>query len=346
MKRREFVMCIAAAAGAGWRAGAAAKPLLGLTVNFPEGGSEKDVGKGLVLARDLGVRACTVGYMWKDVELKPGVYNLEGLDKALRGFGAFGFRVCVTLRTLDTNNRVLSADLQDKPFDSEAMRERFDSLVEAIAPRLTDHVACILLANEPDIYLAKHADELEAFAGLAERGRQRLRTLRPGLPVGVATTFNGLRDRPRLAERLNRSMDILALTYYPLAQKMMVRPVSEVAGDFEKMAEAAGGKQLLLKEIGYPADPRLGSSEDQQAAFVDAVFDAVEKHAAKISIFNFFVLYDFESRLVDMMTRYYGVSDGNFRAYLSTLGLKRADGTPRQAWARFEARARALLNSQ
>lgn len=321
---------------------AASGPLVGLAVNIPEGGTEKDLVQGLLTSKSLGVHFAFVGYKWHDLEPKPGTFELQKVDQALGGFASLGFHACIVIQTLDTNNRTLPADLQDKPFDSAAMRARFDALLDALAARLTDMVDCVLLANEADIYLKAHPEELAAFAGFAERGRERLRSLRPGLAAGVAVTFDNLRDRPQLVERLNRAMDVICFNYYPLGPRMKVRPVAEVGADFDKMVHAAGDKPLLFKEIGYPAAPLLGSSDQQQAAFVDAVFDAAERHAARIRVFNFFLLYDFDSRFLETLTKYYGSHDPSFVAYLGTLGLKRADGTPRPAWTRFEERARAF----
>jgi hypothetical protein len=107
------------------------------------------------------------------------------------------------------------------------------------------------------------------------------------------------------------------------------------------MVKAAGDKPLLLQEVGYPADPLVGSSEEAQAAFVEAAFDAVARHRAKIVGFSYFMLHDFGEKMTDTLVGYYGVGQPRFRAFLNSLGLRKADGTPRKSWARYEARARA-----
>ena len=53
----------------------------------------------------------------------------------------------ITIQTLDTNNRTLPAGLEDKPFDSKLMQDRFAAFLAALAPRLTDAVDGVLLAN-------------------------------------------------------------------------------------------------------------------------------------------------------------------------------------------------------
>jgi len=313
-------------------------PPVGLTFNLPEGGREADYGPIVLEAKSLGVQFTCLMAQWSALEPRSGEYRLAELENGVRGLTSAGLRMCITVQTLDTNNRTLPADLRNEPFDSPVVRERFEALLNALAPKLTDAVRYVMLGNEADVYLAAHPNEIEAYAGFVERGREHLRTLRPGLPVGVTTTFNGLRDNPQIVGRINAAMDVFALTYYPIKSDFRVRPVSDIASDFDQMTQAAGQKPLVFQEIGYPADPRLGSSEDQQAAFVDAIFEAAQAHASQIGFFNFFLLHDFNGQAVEQLLDYYQLGDSNSRAFLSSLGLKRAYGTPRKAWARFQER--------
>lgn len=323
-----------------------ARPLIGLSVNVPENGGAKELIAALLLVRDAGVRLLSKDLAWRDLEPAPGAYDFRPVEEFTRGLPMLGCRGYVLLKTLDTNNRALPADLANKPFDDPTVRARFAALLRALAPKLTERVDDVSLGNECDIYLGEHPEETEPFAGFAEHGRRTLRALHPNLPVGVTTTVGGLRARPRLVRRLHRAMDVVPMTYYPLGERFRLLPISDVASAFAQMTQAAGGRPLLVQEIGCPAAPRLGGSEDAQAAFVDAVFDAMERHAAGIAFVNFFLLYDFGDKWVDTFLRYYRLPDPNFRAYLATLGLRRSDGTPRLAWTRFERRARAWTKAR
>lgn len=320
---------------------AADKPLVGVSANIPEGGGLTDLVAAVLTARTARAGLTCVSVKWSDLEPKPNVYNLKPIDDAVNDLGPLGFHTAITIQTIDTGNRTLPTDLMEKPFDSPEMRARFDALLQRIGPKLTAAVIDVNLGNEVDAYLSNHPKELEAFAGLVEAGRTRLRGARPGLPVGVTTTFDGLKTHFPVFQRLNRDMDVVTMTYYPLTPNFDVRPTAEVAGDFDAMAAAAGAKPLLLQEVGYPADPLLGSSEEKQAAFVDAVFDALGKHSSQIGFVNFFLMYDFGDKVVSVLTQYYGINDAHFRALLGTLGLRKADGTPRLAWLRFEVRSSA-----
>ena len=51
-----------------------------------------------------------------------------------------------------------------------------------------------------------------------------------------------------------------------------------------------------------------------------------------IPFLNYFLLHDFTAAMCDEMLVYYGLPDEDFKAFLCTLGLRRADGTPKAGW--------------
>ena len=181
----------------------ARRPLIGLSVNVPEGGGAKELVAALLLARDAGVRLLFKDLAWRDLEPAPGAYDFRPVEEFTRGLTTLDCRGYVLIKTLDTNNRTLPDDLQKRPFDDPAVRARFAALLRALVPKLTERIDHISLGNECDIYLGEHPDETEPFAGFVEQGRRTLRAQRPGLPVGVTTTVGGLRARPdhRSADR-------------------------------------------------------------------------------------------------------------------------------------------------
>lgn len=319
----------------------AAGPPIGIAVNLPEGGTANDIGREIMAARTDGARVMVLSHKWSELEPSAGKFNLKPLHDAIPPLTKLGFSLAVTIATLDTNNKTLPTDLQAESFDSPKVRQRFDALLRAIAKELSPSVKWVMLGNEADIYLGIHPDEQEAFAGFVEAGRKTLKSARPSSVVGVTTTFDGLRDRPGVFRRLNRAMDVVTMTYYPMGSDFRVRPTTDVGKDISAMVKAAGIRPLLLQELGYPASEELGSSERKQADYVDAVFDAIAAHPKSIVGGVFFIEYDFDKPTLDTLTGYYHIDAAPFRAFLGTLGLKKSDGTPRKAWARYQMRLKA-----
>lgn len=317
------------------------RPLISISAMPKQNATPAEFGRMILGLRQMGVRGMYLSAKWSDLEPAEGSRDLKKLTQDLKGLTGLGFVVLLTIQTLDTNNRTLPADLAHESFGTAKMRSRFAALLRDLAAGLPAGVRWISLGNEVDIYLGEHPDELESFARFVEEGRSVLRAAGCKAAVGVTTTFDGLRTRRALCDRVNREMDCVPSTYYPLGPGFAVRPVSDVEPDLARMEAAAGRRPWLLQEAGYPAAALLGSSEQKQAAFIDALFDAAERHAARLQMVNVFLLHDFGDALVDSFLKYYRLPNARFRAYLATLGLKQADGTPRPAWARFEARTRA-----
>ena len=170
--------------------------------------------------------------------------------------------------------------------------------------------------------------------------------LDPALQVGVTATADGaLSLSGTELHELNAASDVVILTYYPLtftATSVTVRSPSEVARDFIAMRSFAGGKPLLLQEVGFPAAASNGSSQALQAAFVTQVFAAWKQQGGQIPFLNFFLLHDFTPQMCADFGVYYGAAGSQpFTDFLCTLGLRQADGTPRAAWATLQAEARA-----
>jgi hypothetical protein len=66
------------------------------------------------------------------------------------------------------------------------------------------------------------------------------------------------------------------------------------------------------------------------------VYKAWAAAGDRVPFLTFFLLHDIPSQQCDDLTKYYGLPNNeSFRAYLCTLGLRKADGKPRLAWSAF-----------
>lgn len=315
--------------------------LLGLTVNVSVNGGVKELTDSILEERKMGCNVMASSVKWSELEPSPGDYKLDKLRNDLSNQAKLGFTPVLTIQTIDTNNRALPLELAAERWDSEVMLAREKSLLDAVAKVLPSETGAVMLGNEVDIYLRSHRDEINGYVRFLANGKKCLKAARSGTSVGVTTTFSGIGLDSKLISRLQNGMDLVSMTYYPERQDFSVLPVSEVSRHFEQMTKLAAGK-LFIQEAGYPASQVLGSSEEQQAAFVDALFDAMARYKERLYGVCYFLSVDFNDKLVNSFVRYYDVGTEQFRAMLSTLGLKKQDGTPRAAWAEFKKRASAF----
>lgn len=248
------------------------------------------------------------------------------------------------LQVLNTTAKEAPADLQAVAFDSPAMTARFRALLDAVVPVLNGHVKYLSIGNEVDVYLSR-TGEWEAYRRFYEDAATYVRTRFPGVKVGVTTIYGALAgpDGTRIRS-LNATSDVWIFTYYPLGSDFHPTGPASVGSAFPAMVAAAGAKPVVVQELGYPSAPLLDSSEQEQADFLANAFPAWAAQGDRIPFVNVFALHDFDPALCLQLASYYGVvGHADFEAFLCSLGLRRADGTPKTAWPVFVDGASRLV---
>jgi len=107
--------------------------------------------------------------------------------------------------------------------------------------------------------------------------------------------------------------------------------------DLPRAVALAGGRPLVLQEVGYPS----ASSERNQADFVSSVF-AAWRATANIPYLNFSLMHDYGRARCSKLPRFYGLpGNARFEAFLCSIGLREANGRPKLGWAALEREAAA-----
>ena len=311
---------------------------VGLTLNITAKGGIQELTDSVMEERRLGVDMMASPFKWGDLEPSPGIFKLDKLRDDLRNQANLGFTPVLTIQTIDTDKRTTPTDLALEAWDSEKMLSRERALLAAVGRVLPSKLDAVMLGNEVDGYLSNHLSQVDGYVRFLQAGKTTLKTVRPDLEVGVVTMFTGLASHQQIVERIQRGMDLVAMTYYPLGLDFSVLPVGDVKSHFRQMVDFAGARKLYLQEVGYPASKLLNSSGAKQAAFVDAVFNELQQYGPRMYGACFFLLVDFSDQMVDALLGYYSLRAEKFKAMLGTLGFKDQFGVPRPAWATFKSR--------
>jgi hypothetical protein len=284
------------------------------------------------LAAGAGVSAAYESATWKDLA-QPGGLKKARDDLAYAG-SARGWDLLFGIKVLDTTVKSTPDGLQTQSFASPQMRQRFHALVDSLKPALDRHVRYVSIGNEVDAYLSAHPDQWDAYRAFYADAVTYVHAMLPGVRVGVTAIFDNARGRARKGvAALEQLSDVVIFTYYPLGDRFVPRPPDTAAADVDEMLRLAGDRPLLLQEVGYPSSPQLASSEVAQAAFVRNVVAAWRRAGPRIPLLNWFALHDLTRAMCDQLGAYYGLpGQTSFEAYLCSLGLRRVDGTPKQAW--------------
>lgn len=293
------------------------------------------------LTHDVGVNANIFNDKWNTFEPQPEQYQIDDyLDGMNSYLAAYPDTVLLGIQVLNTTAKEAPPDLQDVPFDDPRMLQRFNALLDAMLAKIDHPVRYLSIGNEVDVYLENHPDEWDAYTRFYEGALAHAHKVAPGMQVGVTVTFDGLIRHADEVERLNARSDVLIVTYYPLGAAFVADNPDAPLTDFPKLVQLADGLPVVLQEVGYPSAALLGSSEAEQAQFVRSVFSAWKAAGSAIPFLDYFALHDFTEDWCNAFEGYYGLKHPNFHAYLCTLGLRQADGTPKAAWDAFAQAAR------
>lgn len=313
--------------------------ILSMAVNVPTSPSPGPLGSALDLAFASGVRGLEVTDPWSVLEPTPNVYNLSDLSgSVLIAQTVHPFKILFGIQTINTTTKELPSDLESLAFDDPRVESRFHALLDAARPYITSGViSYVSLGNEVDVYLNAHPNEWPAYTRFYNDALAYAHAIMPGVPIGVTFTSDGLLGpNASFASALMANSDVAIVTYYPLAAGYVVRSPDAPLSDIPAIVAAAGSKPVVFQEAGYPTSQLLQSSEAAQAQFVTNLFAAWRANGTRIPWLSYFVLYDESPAQCASQAAYYGFpGDASLIAYLCTLGLRNADGSPKAAWPVF-----------
>jgi hypothetical protein len=305
-----------------------------VTANIPPGSAE-EVLAAFRATYDAGARGYFVSYRWSELEPQAGQYHLADLQTTLQTITGLGFnRVLVGIQVINTTRKETPPDLLAVGWDAPVMRARFNQLLDRVVPLFGGNVAWLAIGNEVDAYLGPAA-QWGPYATFFAAARQHARGLRPGLPVGVTTIFDGARGPWRSqVQALNALADVAIWTYY--GNDGAFRALGPEAGPqaLREMVSLAAGKPVVVQELGQASSAINGGSDDLQARFFAATLAEWSAIGATAMPFvSQFALHDFPGWLCDELLQYYGIGSSTaFREFLCTLGLRRQDESAKPAW--------------
>ena len=298
---------------------------------------------------EAGNEAQSVSQDWDDLETAPGRFESKPNFLAIANvyYPAHKIPLHIILRPIHTNQKVVPPDLKNIPIDDPRTITRFKNLLDWVAtqiPRI--ELASLTIGSEVDIFMWGDSERWEAwthfYAAVVPYARKKF----PGTLISCETTFSAFTgpDLERV-RTLHQHSDVIGVSYYPMKNKLgSVRAPQDVHADFETVVNAIPEKPIIYYQIGYPSSPALGSSLEQQAAFISEAFRAWDTNASRIRMLNFQWMHEAPQSGVDQYTRYYQNDTSAFREFLGSLGLQSWMGEPKPAWEtlKMEATARGF----
>jgi hypothetical protein len=275
---------------------------------------------------------------WSELERQPGVFELTTVRRAIATSKPLPW--AFALKIIDAGARQMPESYKTLAWDSPEMVQRVTRLVEELAPVLGNRPRWYAVGNEIDMYFAQRPHEVAAYARLLERIKPIIRARHPAASFTTTLQFSSVPQWRTLYAPIVETLDHVGLTYYPLAADFVVRPPTDFVPDLTRALDAARPLPIAFQEIGYPTSPLLRSSPERQAEFMRVAFEAIrEAGTRQVLGATYLFQADLPQWLVNDLVRAYGEGGENFRAFLTTLGLRDDRDRAKPGWDEFVRQA-------
>jgi hypothetical protein len=308
--------------------------LAGFTQNFDS--SENKWRQLLDAAREAGVTSLHIqAPPWAEVELSPGVFDLSIFDSFFQMLAEYNLDYSVDIATpLGISAVDVPSDFTFKSFDDPDLFTRYERYVAAVLNRFSKATHVILHTETAGSFFGS-ADEkdFQDYCELVSRTTDFVRATLPGVGVGVYGTKNESRE---ILACLNKSTDFFGISY------IADRGDDDHLALLTELAAQAGNKTLVINEAGIPTSPRIGGSEQAQVEFVGMMNEFARSLGDQLQFYSYYLYIDDDESIVRQYVpaffpNYSEQQKEDLIAFFSSLGLHRADGTPKPAWAVFKS---------
>lgn len=271
---------------------------------------------------------------WSKVEAQPGVFDFSEVSSAMAG--SKPLPVAFTLKIIDAGARQMPESYKALAWDSPEMIQRVIRIIEELAPLMGNRPRWYAVGNEIGSYFAQRPNEIAAYARLLERIKPVIRALHPAASFTTVLEFSTVPQLRTLYAPVIATLDHIGLTYYPLNGDFSVRPPSDFLNDLQRALNAASPLPIAFQEIGYPSSTLLGSSPARQAEFMRVAFEAIEAAGTRQVLGATYLFQaDLPQWIVNDLVSAYGLGHENFRAFLTTLGLRDDRDQAKPGWDEF-----------
>ena len=286
---------------------------------------------------------------WNDLETTSGVFNDTGVAtlKVMNlYYPAASTPVEFQFAPLNTLFKSVPSDLQSISFNSPTMIARFKNVIDTVFKYIPNvDLTAFNIGNECDLVLGidsnKYNEYKEFLDSVIPYVKQKYFTIHgTNLKIGTTLTHHGLvaNSTKALCKKLNKNLDIVATTYYPLNSDFTMKNPNVVMGDFNALVSEYSdtSQPIYFVECGYSSSDSCNSNELQQAQFYKNVFEAWDSNYNSIKLITIFKLVDWSQAQANQLGIDYGLTDIKFIEYLRTLGVRTWDGNGRSKPAYFQ----------
>jgi hypothetical protein len=276
------------------------------------------------------IKVVDLFFTWKDIEPSPFTYSHTKTDTNLRIANFYyspAYRdlpIDLQIAPINSSHKEVPTDLMGTTFDNITMIHRFEKMIDTVFSKLNNlQIHSLNIGNEHDAFIGSDTNKRNQYKTFYDSVKTYIKSTHPNLKIGTTFTFGGLTgSSSALYQAINQNSDIISLTYYGITSSYMAKPSNCPITDFAAITSLYPSTPIYIQECGYPSSTTCGSSDVQQAQFINNVFNTWDNLSTRIPYISFFQLTDWSQAAVDTFAVYYGNSTTVFKEFLRTLGLR------------------------
>jgi hypothetical protein len=302
------------------------------------------------VAKDLGLSFVADFTNWD--EPKEGDYPWasspdDPFGDRLKALKQKGYAVCITLKNIDDDKKLMPLYLAGRPLDDPVVLARWAAFLKAFLARYGDSLDYLNFGHKVNGYFVKHDGEWAAFVRFVAAGAQVVRKERPRLSFGVVLKDGD--DPAKYWRDLAPSCTHLALAYTAPCSIFKKQPTSQAldprqgiffARTIEALMRQAGGRKLLLTEVGCPSHTSVDSSPEVQAQFITMLIAWLRQSERSVAAVSYVGLKDWPYEATrGVLRQAFGDEILQFRGLIRLLtsqGLKDEEGKNKPAYDAFK----------
>lgn len=279
------------------------------------------------------LRAKGIVQVWNWSTLEPDSAHLSGqrVIQDVKFARSRNLQVFAGIQIINTVKREFPGDIAKIAWSDPRLLARFERLLDSIAPVLGS-ITYLSIGNEVGTYLAK-SGEWDGYLAFFRQAAAAVKRRAPAIKVGATQEYLEASRQSARAQSLISLSDIAIYTYYPFSSGLTVAAPTITRTTFDDMIRLAGGKPVVIQELGYPASTANGSSDAMQAQFFTDAIAQWKARRAQMPFVSLFQLHDFsDQQCRDFLTYYGAPNQAEYYGYLCSLGLRKSDGTARPSF--------------
>lgn len=302
------------------------------------------------IAKELGLNFVTETSLWD--EPKEGDYpwaesGKDAFGDRLKKLKQQGYSICVTLKNVEDDKKRMPFYLEGRPFDDPRVLERWVAFLRGFLAQYGDAIDYLNFGQKVNGYFGKYGGEWPAFVKFVAAGAYVVRKENPKVSVGVV--LKDTDDPAKYWRDLGPACTHLALAYTAPCSVLKKQPTSLAldprqsvffARTFDALMRQAGGRKLLLTEVGCATHPSLDSSPETQAQFITALFAWLRQAEGRVAAVSYVGDKDWPYEATKAaLKQMFGDEILRFRGVIRLLtsqGLRDEEGKKKPGYAAFK----------